>query len=170
MIEAELLADRSSNLRQQTVHIAGGTNRAGYLRNGFELPGAALVLFICCCELGCTICYSLLQSFKDCSQAGCHCVECLGKCSNLITRSNVRLRAEVALNNLICSLRKPNYRRGDDVTDEHGFAMVNSLGGDSIKVGPGPTAAAWRFPSVRAVLTWLEHGTPGPMRCGIRKR
>ncbi len=54
---------------------------------------------------------------------------------------------------------------GDDVTDEHGFAMVNSLGGDSIKVGPGPTSAGWRFPSVSAVLSWLEHGTPRPTRC-----
>jgi len=54
---------------------------------------------------------------------------------------------------------------GDDVTDEHGFAMVNSLGGDSIKVGPGPTSAGWRFPSVSAVLSWLEHGTPSPTRC-----
>lgn len=54
---------------------------------------------------------------------------------------------------------------GDDVTDEHGFAMVNSLRGDSVKVGPGPTLAAWRFPSVSGVLSWLQHGTPGPARC-----
>ena len=54
---------------------------------------------------------------------------------------------------------------GDDVTDEHGFAMVNRLGGDSIKVGPGPTSAGRRFPSVSAVLGWLEHGTPSPARC-----
>ena len=54
---------------------------------------------------------------------------------------------------------------GDDVTDEHGFAMVNRLRGDSIKVGPGPTAAEWRFPSVSTVLSWLEHGTPHPARC-----
>jgi trehalose 6-phosphate phosphatase len=54
---------------------------------------------------------------------------------------------------------------GDDVTDEHGFAIVNSLGGDSIKVGAGPTAAGWRLPSVPAVLAWLEHGTPGPTPC-----
>jgi trehalose 6-phosphate phosphatase len=60
---------------------------------------------------------------------------------------------------------KPPVFIGDDVTDEHGFAMVNTLGGDSIKVGPGPTSARWRFPSVSAVLGWLEHGTPSPARC-----
>src|SRR5688572_2018687 len=60
---------------------------------------------------------------------------------------------------------KPPVFIGDDVTDEDGFAVINSLGGDSIKVGPGPTVAEWRFPSVRAVLAWLEHGTPGPRRC-----
>ncbi len=53
---------------------------------------------------------------------------------------------------------------GDDVTDEHGFAMVNKLGGYAIKVGPGRTRAGWRFANVRAVLTWLERGTPGPKR------
>jgi trehalose 6-phosphate phosphatase len=56
---------------------------------------------------------------------------------------------------------------GDDVTDEHGFVMVNRLGGDSIKVGPGATVAGWRVPSVSAVLGWLEHGTPSPRRCRI---
>jgi trehalose 6-phosphate phosphatase len=60
---------------------------------------------------------------------------------------------------------RPPVFIGDDVTDEHGFAMVNSLGGDSIKVGPGPTSAGWRLPSVTAVLAWLEHGTPEPARC-----
>lgn len=54
---------------------------------------------------------------------------------------------------------------GDDVTDEHGFAMINRLGGESIKVGAGPTAARWRLPSVAAVLAWLEHGKPHPRRC-----
>jgi trehalose 6-phosphate phosphatase len=60
---------------------------------------------------------------------------------------------------------KPPVFIGDDVTDEHGFAMVNRLGGDSIKVGPGPTVARWRLPSVAAVLAWLEYGKPRPKRC-----
>lgn len=60
---------------------------------------------------------------------------------------------------------KPPMFIGDDVTDEQGFAMVNRLGGHSIKVGAGPTAAEWRFRSVSAVLAWLQHGTPGPRRC-----
>lgn len=45
---------------------------------------------------------------------------------------------------------------GDDVTDEHGFAVVNSLGGHSVKVGPGPSAARWRMPGVAAVRAWLR--------------
>lgn len=45
---------------------------------------------------------------------------------------------------------------GDDVTDESGFAVVNGLGGVSVKVSSGPTAAQWRLAGVEAVLRWLE--------------
>lgn len=45
---------------------------------------------------------------------------------------------------------------GDDATDEYGFATVNRLGGYSIKVGPGRTAARWRLPDVKAVERWLR--------------
>jgi len=45
---------------------------------------------------------------------------------------------------------------GDDATDEYGFATVNKLGGHSIKVGPGRTAARWRLRNVKAVEQWLR--------------
>ncbi|HEY3179216.1 MAG TPA: trehalose-phosphatase [Casimicrobiaceae bacterium] len=44
---------------------------------------------------------------------------------------------------------------GDDVTDEFGFAAVMALGGQAVKVGPGPTGAAFRLPDVSAVRQWL---------------
>jgi len=47
---------------------------------------------------------------------------------------------------------------GDDATDEYGSAVVNSLGGHSIKVGGGRSTAHWRLPDVEAVRSWLERG------------
>ncbi|PVX83722.1 trehalose-phosphatase [Paraburkholderia unamae] len=44
---------------------------------------------------------------------------------------------------------------GDDLTDEKGFAVVNALGGLSIKVGGGDTIARSRVESVEALLGWL---------------
>lgn len=52
---------------------------------------------------------------------------------------------------------------GDDVTDEAGFAVVAQLGGISVKVGDGPTAAFHRLPSPAGVRQWLSmwaDGTP----------
>jgi len=61
-------------------------------------------------------------------------------------------------------MREPPFRGrpavfiGDDAADEHGFAAVNRLGGMSIKVGPGRTAARWRLRNVAAVWAWLASG------------
>jgi trehalose 6-phosphate phosphatase len=47
---------------------------------------------------------------------------------------------------------------GDDLTDEHGFAVVNRMGGHSVKVGEGESAARWRLASPAAVRAWLAEG------------
>lgn len=48
---------------------------------------------------------------------------------------------------------------GDDLTDEHGFARVNALGGHSIAVGAvHATVARWHVRNEARVLEWLaEH-------------
>jgi trehalose 6-phosphate phosphatase len=44
---------------------------------------------------------------------------------------------------------------GDDVTDEFGFRTINGLGGHSVKIGEGETAAHWRLAGPAAAKAWL---------------
>lgn len=44
---------------------------------------------------------------------------------------------------------------GDDQTDEFGFEVVNRMGGHSVKVGAGESAARWRLPNAADVRVWL---------------
>lgn len=46
---------------------------------------------------------------------------------------------------------------GDDLTDEYGFALVERLGGHTLKVGPGETRARWRLADAAAVRAWLRN-------------
>jgi trehalose 6-phosphate phosphatase len=56
---------------------------------------------------------------------------------------------------------KPFSRRvpvflGDDLTDEHGFRLVQELGGHAVKVGSGQTVARWRLANPAAARAWLQ--------------
>jgi trehalose 6-phosphate phosphatase len=46
---------------------------------------------------------------------------------------------------------------GDDLTDEHGFELVEGAGGEGVLVGPArQTCASRALPDVSAVLAWLS--------------
>ena len=48
---------------------------------------------------------------------------------------------------------------GDDLTDEHAFAVAEDLGGYGVLVGPPrQTRARYRIGTISGVLGWLERG------------
>jgi trehalose 6-phosphate phosphatase len=51
---------------------------------------------------------------------------------------------------------------GDDSTDEAGFAAVQDLGGQGIKVGAGPSVAQHRCPNPSALRSWLAQALSAP--------
>jgi trehalose 6-phosphate phosphatase len=55
---------------------------------------------------------------------------------------------------------------GDDVTDEYGFAVINELGGMSIRVGDAAGSAAdWQLQNVADLRDWLQSAAdPGQDR------
>ena len=53
---------------------------------------------------------------------------------------------------------RPPVFVGDDTTDEDGFAVINRLGGVSVRVGGGATIALHNLATVGEVLAWLAWG------------
>lgn len=51
--------------------------------------------------------------------------------------------------------RRPIYC-GDDVSDEAAFVAVDALGGVTVKIGMGPTAAQYRASNITELLNWLR--------------
>jgi trehalose 6-phosphate phosphatase len=46
---------------------------------------------------------------------------------------------------------------GDDVTDEHGFDVINELGGVSVRIGDAAgSAAKWQLRDVADLRSWLQ--------------
>jgi trehalose 6-phosphate phosphatase len=58
---------------------------------------------------------------------------------------------------------------GDDLTDEAGFAVVNRIGGHSVKVGPGITQARWHLLDAAAVRRWLASYLEQPASRGAQR-
>ncbi|NAZ36688.1 trehalose-phosphatase [Rubellimicrobium sp. CFH 75288] len=53
---------------------------------------------------------------------------------------------------------------GDDATDEDAMEAALALGGVAVKVGEGPSVAAWRAADPAAVLAWLGREAAAPLQ------
>ncbi len=80
-----------------------------------------------------------------------------GKCVLEIKQTGIdKGRAiEVFMNEAPFRGRQPLFA-GDDVTDELGFAAVQGMQGQGVKVGTGPTTAQFHCDSPQALRSWLS--------------